>query len=39
MNRAIETRELITLDGLGVLVQGTYHRYSEERLQLRFAGE
>ena len=29
MDRAIKTRELITLDGLGVLVQGTYHRYSE----------
>ncbi len=26
MDRAIETRELITLDGLGVLVRGTYHR-------------
>ena len=31
MNRAIETRELITLDGLGVLVRGTYHTYPEER--------
>jgi alpha-beta hydrolase superfamily lysophospholipase len=26
MNEAIETRELITLDGLGVLFRGTYHK-------------
>jgi len=26
MNEAIETRELITLDGLDVLLRGTYHR-------------
>ena len=26
MNQAIDTRELITLDGLGVLLRGTYHR-------------
>jgi pimeloyl-ACP methyl ester carboxylesterase len=30
MDRAIKTRELITLNGLGVLVRGTYHRYPEE---------
>jgi pimeloyl-ACP methyl ester carboxylesterase len=30
MNRAIKTRELITLDGLGVLVRGTYHRSAYE---------
>jgi len=31
MNVAIETRELITLDGLGVLLRGTYHKTHNER--------
>jgi pimeloyl-ACP methyl ester carboxylesterase len=30
MIQAIETRELITLDGLGVLVRGTYHKPADE---------
>jgi alpha-beta hydrolase superfamily lysophospholipase len=30
MHKAIETRELITLDGLGVLLRGTYHKPRNE---------
>jgi len=30
MKQAIKTRELITLDGLGVVVRGTYHKCREE---------
>jgi alpha-beta hydrolase superfamily lysophospholipase len=30
MNQAIKTRELITLDGLGVLLRGTYHKPRSE---------
>ena len=26
MNEAIETRELIVLDGMGAIVPGTYHK-------------
>ncbi len=31
MNQAIERRELVTLDGQGVLLRGTFHKPALER--------